>query len=464
MTIPSIQTPDDPSLSADITSHVLGLVEENRLRNQRRHSTNGGLGEIRSIGVVGAGFLGSSVAAAAVEHGCPVVITDRDEPTLRGALNSIHNALTETRGTVDTTLGASIAELVRMTDDVAEVADCDLVVETVVENPRIKQQVFAELEAHRNIDTIIVTNTSTLPIGQLASNLDDPTRFCGLHFFPPLGEQPMLEIIPGTRTSSETTAKVVEFSEAIGRLPVVVPDGRGFVVNRLIMAYMSAGIRLLAVGVDVQRIDRAALDFGMRLGPIRFYDEIGLDVALNSAWSLAAESDSLVARSPVLVRLVKAKQLGRKTGRGFFVHRAENVGETAGDVNVEAARLIAQAVDGEERLSDQELTSAIVLPVLLEATRILEEGRARDAGQIDLAAMFGLGFPVWRGGLLFWADQVGAGTVATMLESLSRLGPHLQPTQSLSEIVDLQRRFYDLPGDMIDRRPTPAVSTATKGP
>jgi 3-hydroxyacyl-CoA dehydrogenase len=163
------------------------------------------------------------------------------------------------------------------------------------------------------------------------------------------------------------------------------------------------------------------------------------------------------------VRLVKAKQLGRKSGRGFFVHRAESVGEAAGDVNIEAARLIAQCVEGEARLSDEELVNAIVLPVVLEATRILEQRRARDAGQIDLAAMFGVGFPVWRGGLLYWADGVGAETVATMLESLSHLGPHLQPTHSLLETADLRGRFYDLSGEMIDRHPAPAGSTAIKG-
>jgi len=464
MTFPSMKTPDDLSLSDDVTSHVLGLVQQNRLQNQRRHSTNGGIGEIRRVGVVGAGFMGSSVAAAAVEHGWPVVITDRDEPTLRRAFESIHNAMTEAHDAVDSTRGASIAELVCTTGDVSKVAGCDLVVETVVEDPRIKQQVFADLETHRNENTTIVSNTSTLPIAQLASKLDDPTRFCGLHFFPPMGEQPMLEIIPGTRTSNETTTRVVEFSEALGRVPVVVPDGRGFVVNRLIMAYMSAGMRMVAAGIDVHRIDRVALDFGMRLGPIRFYDEIGLDVALNSAWSLAAESDALVTRSPVLVRLVKAKQLGRKTGRGFFVHRAESADETEGDVNIDAARLIAQNIDGEEHLTDQELACAIMLPIVAEATRILEENRARDAGQIDLAAMFGVGFPVWRGGLLHWADQVGAEDVTAMLETLSHLGPHLQPTASLLETTKLRGRLCDLPGEMIDTHPTTAVSASAKEP
>jgi len=457
-----MRTPADLSLSADVANHVLELVEQNRLQNQECYPPGGVSNEIRRVGVVGAGFMGSSIAAAAVEHGWPVVITDQHEETLRGAHKSIHNALTEARRTVDPTWEGSIAELVRTTSDVADVAACDLVVEAVIEDPRIKQQVFAAIETHRGTNTIIVSNTSTLPIGRLASTLDDPTRFCGLHFFPPLGEQPMLEIIPGAETSNETTAKVVEFSEVVGRIPVVVPDGRGFVVNRLIMAYMSAGMRVLAFGIDAQRIDQVALDFGMRLGPIRFYDEIGLDIALNSAWSLAAESDALVARSPVLVRLVKAKQLGRKTGRGFFVHRTESADESVGDVNAKAAQLMAKNIDREEHLSDQELACAIVLPVVAEATRILQENRARDAEQIDLAAMFGVGFPVWRGGPLFWADSVGAGKVVEMLESLSHLGPHLRPTQVLAETANLDGRLHDLSGEVVESDPTTVGPTATR--
>lgn len=460
MTFPSMRTPDDLSFPASVASHVLKLVEQNRLWNQRRYSTNGGLGEIRTVGVVGAGFMGSSVAAAAVEHGCPVVITDRDERALWGACKNIYAAATRAQISIDP---ITIAELVRTTDNVGDVAACDLVVETVVEDPRVKQQVFADVEAHRNGNTVIASNTSTLPIGQLASKLDDPTRFCGLHFFPPLGEQPMLEVIPGLRTSDETTARIVEFCEMLGRVPIVVPDRRGFVVTRLNMAYLNAGMKLLAAGVDIERIDRAALDFGMRVGPIRLHDEIGLDAVLNCAWSLATESDALVARSLVLVRLVKARQLGQKTGRGFFVHRPESQKETAGDVNCEAARLIAESVDAEEHLSDRELACAIVLPMVIEATRLLEEHRACDAGQIDLAAMFGLGFPVWRGGPLFWADRVGAENVAAMLEPLSHLGSHLQPTQSLLETAKVRGRFCDLSAEKLDGHQISTVAAAAEG-
>ena len=456
----SLRTRDDPSLSADVARHVQQVIERNRRRNRHSFPAGGSTHPIRRVGVVGAGFMGSLVAGAAVEHGRAVVITDQDAQTLSASARNIHKALEETRRTVDPSWQDSIHELVRTTSDMADVADCDLVVETVVEDPHIKQRVFAELEAHRSRDTIIVSNTSTLPITQLASTLSDPARFCGLHFFPPLGEQPMLEIIPGSRTSGATVGRVIEFSEAINRIPVVVPDGRGFIVNRLIMAYMSAGMRLLAFGIDAQRIDRVALDFGMRLGPIRLCDEIGLDVVLNAAWSLAAESESLVARSPVLVRLVKARQLGRKTGRGFYVHCSEEADESAGEISTEAVQQIAKYIDREEHLSDEELTCAIILPIVAEATRLLAEHRARDAGQIDLAAMFGLGFPVWRGGLLYWTDQVGVAKAEEMLASLSHLGPHLQSTPTLAETADRNGRLYDA-GEVVGDKPATVRSAAT---
>lgn len=462
MTFPDMRAPHNRPLSAEIAGHVQELVERNRLHNQRNYPADGDSVEVGRVGVVGAGFMGSLVAAVAVEHGWPVVITDQNEQTLRESTSRIHNAMLETHGEGNERWENLITEQVRTTDDIADVAGCDLVVEAVIEDARIKKHVFADLETHGHRHTLILSNTSTLPIGELGSDLENPSRFCGLHFFPPLGEQPMLEIIPGNKTSKETTAKVIHFSEAINRIPVVVPDGRGFVVNRLIMAYMSAGMRMLAFGVDAERIDEAASDFGMRLGPIRLCDEIGLDIVLNSAWSLAAESDALIPRTPVLVRLVKSRQLGRKTGRGFYIHRPEEAEESPGDVNTEAARLITKNIEREEHLTDLELTCAIILPIVAEATRILTEQRARDTGQIDLASMFGLGFPVWRGGLLFWADTVGSRKIEAMLESLSHFGPHLRPTPALTKTADGDGRLCDLLGEVVERDSTAVTSADTR--
>ncbi len=438
-----------------LNQHVRDLLDHNHQVNRRLCHDDRGRA-VRSVGVVGAGFMGSAVAAAAIGRGLSVVITDKDEGILSRVPANIMAAMVQAGGAEAVPAAGSISGQARTTTDLADVAKCDLVVESVVENPLIKRQIFSTLEDKANPNTIIVSNTSTLPIEQLSAGLRHPARFCGLHFFPPLGERPMIEIIPGPHTDDRTTAALVTFSETLGRIPIVVADGRGFLVNCLLMTYMNAAMKLLMAGVDLQQIERAGLDFGMRVGPVGFYDLIGLDVALNSGFSLAAESDAMVTRSPVLVRLVKGKMLGRKSGAGFFLHD-----ETAGDdpvrqVNPKAAELIASATDEQLSLSSEQLTNAIILPLVVEATRLLEIGRARDAGQIDLGVIFGFGFPTGQGGLMQWADQIGARRIVDSLESLAHLGPHLHPTRLLLEMARRGGRFYDRATEAI-----PAAAAAT---
>ncbi len=441
-TLTAVQERRPVATAAALNDHVRGLLEENDAVNQRMLAARSGT-PIRSVGVVGAGFMGSALAAGAIQSGLSVVITDKNEEVLGRAPSSILAAMQDASFGVDPPATGSLAGLARTTTNLKEVAGCDLVIESVIENPLVKRQIFRDLEDAGTPDTLIATNTSTLPIGDLATELRHPDRFCGLHFFPPFGERPMLEIIPGSATSDRTAAAMVSYAETLGHIPVVVADGRGFVVNCLLMSYMNAAMKLMLAGADVHAIERAALDFGMRVGPIDFYDLIGLDVAVNSGFSLAAESDSLVSRSPVLLRLVKAKMLGRKTGAGFFVHRKDDVHQVPRPMNPKAVELIAGNTDGPLSLSPQQLTDAILLPLVIEATRLLELGRARGASQIDLAVIFGFGFPMARGGLLRWADQVGAARIVRSLESLAHLGPHLRPTPRLLEMARQGRRFYD---------------------
>lgn len=432
----------DPTGPSELNRHVQDLLDRNRQVN-RRLCDDGEIRAVRSVGVVGAGFMGSAVAAAAIQSGLSVVMTDKDEGVLTQVPANIKAAMVQAGGAEAALAAESISGLVRTTTDLADVAHCDLVVESVVENPLVKRQIFSLLEEKCQPDTILTSNTSTLPIELLTSELRQPGRFCGLHFFPPFGERPMIEIIPGPRTDDRTTAALVTYSETIGRIPIVVADGRGFLVNCLLMTYMNAALKLLTAGADLRQIERAAVDFGMRVGPVAFYDLIGLDVALNSGFSLAAESDALVTRTPVLLRLVKGKMLGQKTGAGFFLHGAAASDDRVAPVNPKAAELIARNTDQRLSLSPAQLTDAILLPMVIEATRLLEIGRARDAGQIDLAVIFGFGFPTHRSGLMHWADETGARRVVDSLESLAHLGPHLQPTKLLLETARRGGRFCD---------------------
>jgi 3-hydroxyacyl-CoA dehydrogenase len=340
-----------------------------------------------------------------------------------------------------------VAELLSLTPNLAEVAACDLVVESIVENVTTKRNFYSGLEKLCTDETLVVSNTSTLPIAELAAHLRQPQRFSGLHYFPPIGAKKMVEIIPSAKTTEVAIGRLIQFTERVGRIPIVVSDGRGFVVNRILMAYMNAGIRLLMQGVDIKAIDAAALAFGMRLGPIRMYDEVGLDVALQCGWSFSADSDSLIARTPIIVRMMKAKQVGRKTGRGFYIYEVADGGEQVGDVNPRALQIIEPQIESRVDLSPAEIQAAIILPMVIEATKLLEIKRAQSAGQLDLAVMCGIGFAPSRGGPLYWADQVGADRIVESLQTLQHLGPHLDPTQTLLDAAKHHHRFYDRTDD-----------------
>lgn len=435
-----------PMSEPEASLHIAALVRENHRRNHALFQVDEA-SPVERLGIVGAGMMGSVVAASAIGYGIPVVITDLNSAALAGVKQEITKRMpTEFIDSIKD-VDERVDRLVSLTPNLAEVAACDLVVESIVENVTTKRTFYSGLEKLCSDETLIVSNTSTLPIAELAAHLQQPQRFCGLHYFPPLGARKMVEIIPSATMTEVATARLIQLAERLGRIPIVVADGRGFVVNRVLMAYMNAGIRLLMQGVDIKAIDSAALAFGMRLGPIRIYDEVGLDVAMQCAWSFSADSDTLVARTPTIVRMMKAKQLGRKTGRGFFIHEVANSGEQIGDVNPRALQIIEPQIESRVDLSPAEIQAAIILPMVIEATKLLEIKRAQTAGQLDLAVMCGIGFAASRGGPLYWADQVGADCIVDTLQSLQHLGPHLGPTQMLLEAAKHQLRFYDRAGD-----------------
>ncbi len=426
----------------DASKHVASLVGANRQRNVARFAFDD-VRPISRIGIVGAGVMGSIVAASAVSHGIPVAITDLSEEALDRLPGAIEEAMRAESADSADAMPAKVADLVTRTTNLEDVSSCDLIVESIVENVTTKRNFYSVLEKICPDDKLIVSNTSTLPIAELAAHFRCPQRFCGLHYFPAIGQRKMLEVIPGAKTDSLTTASVVRYSEQVDRIPIVVADGRGFLVNRILMAYMNAGIRLALAGVDIEAIEAAAADFDMIMGPIRLYDEVGLDVALQCGWSFSADSETLIVRTPVIVRLMKLKHLGRKAGRGFFIHQSTNEDERVGGINPKAREILESQIESRSELTPRQTMSAITLPMIIEATKLLESGRAESAEQLDLAVMCGFGFPASRGGPLFWADQLGAARIVNELDSLRHIGPHLEPTALLIEHAQNNLSFYE---------------------
>jgi 3-hydroxyacyl-CoA dehydrogenase/enoyl-CoA hydratase/3-hydroxybutyryl-CoA epimerase/3-hydroxyacyl-CoA dehydrogenase/enoyl-CoA hydratase/3-hydroxybutyryl-CoA epimerase/enoyl-CoA isomerase len=398
--------------------------------------------KVAAVGVVGAGIMGAGIAAANVKRDVPVALTDASPAALEQGVRNVMNEVSYNRSTkrADVERAVQYAPFLNATRSDAELATCDLVIEAATENADVKRKIFARLEPQLRSDAILASNTSTIPIAKLAEGLQRPEQFCGIHFFNPVRNMKLVEIIRGRQTSDQTVATAVAYAKQLGKFPIVVNDGPGFLVNRLLFPYMNESLELLGEGVAIQDIERAATRFGMPMGPIALYDMVGLDTAMYAGQIMLAAFPDRIKASPILPALVKAGRLGPKSGRGFFSY--ENRKKRA-EPDPEVKRYIEPYVRmSAQMLTQDELTSRLFLPMLLEATRVLQEKIVRDVRDVDLGLIFGIGFPPFRGGLLFWADTLGAKSIVEMLKPLERLGKRTQPTPLLKEMAETGRKFY----------------------
>jgi 3-hydroxyacyl-CoA dehydrogenase/enoyl-CoA hydratase/3-hydroxybutyryl-CoA epimerase/3-hydroxyacyl-CoA dehydrogenase/enoyl-CoA hydratase/3-hydroxybutyryl-CoA epimerase/enoyl-CoA isomerase len=306
----------------------------------------------------------------------------------------------------------------------------------VLERTDVKRQVLAEIERAVGPETVIATNTSTNPITKLATALANPARFCGMHFFNPVRRMTLVEVVRGPATSDATIATAVAHAKRLGKCPVVVRDSPGFLVNRLLMPYLHEAVEMVREGIDPRRIDRVARAFGMPMGPLELYDMIGLDTAFYAGLVLDDAYGDRIEASPVIPALVKSGRLGRKTGAGFYVYDAA-AGQRAKPARPDdgvPAIVAAYALPARET-SDRTIADRLLLPIVLEATLVLDEGLVRDGRDIDLAVIHALGFPAFRGGVLAWADSLGAAEIVRRLEPLADLGVRMHPTPRLLELA-----------------------------
>jgi 3-hydroxyacyl-CoA dehydrogenase len=334
---------------------------------------------VRSVGIVGAGIMGAAIAREHAMRGLSVVVCDSDPEALRRAAR--HCGTTNGTGSVFFTLS------------LADLEGCDLVLESIAERRPAKQTLYKQLSPHLIAGGIFATNTSTIPITRLAFGHAAPSRFAGLHFCHPVRLRPLVEIIPGAATSRDTISSLTAHALLLGKLPLIVGDGPGFVVNRLLMAYLNASLDTLVGGMPPSEIDAAMTRFGMTMGPLTLLDEIGLDTALQSGMVLSEVNEERSAGTELLVRLVKSQQIGVKSGAGIYKYPEKHSNPA-----------LAAFVKAECRGNDA-IVARLLQPMVREATRLLDENKVVDTWQIDLATNFGLGFPCWRGGLLWWAEN-----------------------------------------------------------
>lgn len=400
--------------------------------------------KIDSVSVIGAGIMGAGIAAANIRRGVATTMSDANAEALRRGMAGVLDEAAYDRDAGKKTVAKAVegASLLRAATSDADIAASKLVLEAIVENLEVKRKIYARLEPQLADDAILASNTSTLPITQLAANLEKPERFVGIHFFNPVRKMKLVEVIRGERTSDATVASAVAYAKRLGKFPIVVNDGPGFLVNRLLFPYMNESLALLQEGVSMERIDKCAKKFGMPVGPILLYDMVGIDTAFYAGRTMYDAFPDRTLASPILPALVKSGRLGQKTGLGFYSY--ENRKKKA-EPDPAALKYIEPYIRGMPRdETDAQLMDRLFLPMLLEATRVIEAKIVRDVRDIDLGLIFGLGFPPFKGGLMFWADTIGAKQLVERLKPWEDLGVRYKPTELLLEMAASGKKFYDL--------------------
>ncbi|MDB4951241.1 MAG: fadJ [Gemmatimonadetes bacterium] len=397
--------------------------------------------KVEEVAVVGAGFMGAGIAAVSAEAGIEVRLKDVKLEAAAKGLKTARDTLVKRarRKKARRFEVTALIDRVQATTEYAGFRQADVVVEAVFEDVKVKHAVIKEIEAAIGPDTVLGSNTSTIPIATLAEAAARPENVIGLHFFSPVDKMPLLEIIVHDRTASWVTATSHAYGKQIGKTPIVVNDSPGFYANRILSPYMAEAALLLEEGARMDEIDRAMTDWGYPVGPITLYDEVGLDVAQKAGKIMAAAFADRMKPSTVVDRLVADGRSGRKNGKGFYAYDAE--GKRTGPDESVYALIGSPPARAHDRA---EIQDRLGLMMVNEAVRTLEEGVLRSARDGDVGAVLGIGFPPFRGGPFWYVDQVGAQNVLNRLRALeARFGARFAPAKLLEEKARTGGKFSD---------------------
>lgn len=391
--------------------------------------------KIASAAVLGAGTMGGGIAMCFANAGIPVYLLDvSDEALARGRSVIEKNYATSVkRGSLAQSDADDALARISYVTDYEQIAGADIVVEAVFEDMGLKKQIFARLDAVMKPGAVLATNTSTLDIDEIAAATSRPEAVCGTHFFSPANVMRLLENVRGAKSSPETLATAMELGRVLGKVTVLAGNCDGFIANRMQAPFGNEVDRLIEEGAELEQIDRVMTRFGMSMGPVAVRDLVGID----TSWRIRDQRRKLRPEAqpptPLLDRIHAAGRLGQKSGAGYY--RYENRKALP---DPEVAAMIDAIADemGVERrpIDDSEILDRLMLALVNEAAKILEDGTALRAGDIDLAYVYGYGFPTWRGGPMFWAQTEGLARIYEKICDYSqRMGGSWKPSALLAE-------------------------------
>lgn len=401
---------------------------------------------VAQAAVLGAGIMGGGIAYQSAYKGTPIVMKDIAQEGIDLGLSEAGKLLSKRveRGRMTPQAMAATLTRINPTLNYADLKDADMVVEAVVENPKVKRSVLAEVEAEVGEATVITSNTSTISITFLAEALQRPQNFCGMHFFNPVHAMPLVEVIRGEKSSDAAIAKTVAYASAMGKKPIVVNDCPGFLVNRVLFPYFAGFAGLIKQGADFKQVDRVMEKWGMPMGPAYLSDVVGIDTAVHAADVMAEGFPDRMQREfkDATQIMFENDRYGQKNGKGFYNYEPDKKGKISKTPTDESYALLKAHVDAGKDYDDEEIIARMMVPMCTEMARCVEEQIVETPAEADMALIYGLGFPVFRGGVFRWMDSIGLQAFCDMADQYADLGKIYEPTPTQREMAAAGKKYY----------------------
>ena len=402
--------------------------------------------KVERAAVLGAGIMGGGIAHQNVSRGIPVMMKDIKQDALQLGLNEANKLLSKkvSRGRMTALAAGETLSQIDATLSYDGIENCTVVVEAVVENPKIKMSVLAEVEGLMAKDGVLASNTSTISITRLAEGLQRPEQFCGMHFFNPVHAMPLVEIIRGEKTSEETISTMVGYALALGKKPIVVNDCPGFLVNRVLFPYFNGFDQLLRDGADFRQVDKVMEGWGWPMGPAYLLDVVGIDTGVHGAGVMAEGFPDRMAPDykTVTQTLFENQRLGQKNGVGFYRYELDKKGKPKKVFEESVYTLFSDGVAERKEFTKDDIVARMMIPMCIELARCLEDGIVASPAEADMGLITGVGFPPFRGGVFRWLDQTGLQTFCDLADGYRALGKLYEPTPGMRELAKAGLGYY----------------------
>jgi 3-hydroxyacyl-CoA dehydrogenase / enoyl-CoA hydratase / 3-hydroxybutyryl-CoA epimerase / enoyl-CoA isomerase len=404
--------------------------------------------KVEQAAVLGAGIMGGGIAYQSAVKGTPIIMKDIADKALDLGMSEANKLLSkqvERRKLTPEKAGKTLA-MIRPTLNYGDFKNVDVIVEAVVENPKIKKSVLAEVEGLVKDGTIIASNTSSISIDELATAMKKPENFLGMHFFNPVHRMPLVEVIYGEKTSKEAIATIAAYAAAMGKTPIVVKNCPGFLVNRILFPYFGGWSMALRDGADYLQIDKVMEGFGWPMGPAYLQDVVGIDTSHHVGDVLAEGYPDRMSNTEfksALDVMYENKRYGQKNGIGFYKYQEDKKGKPVKTIDPQTAELIASVQpNGKKDFSEEEIVDRLMIPMVIETVRCLDEGIVETPVEADMGLVYGIGFPPFRGGALKYADTIGMKTILDKCAKYAALGKLYEPTASMKKMAAEGKLYF----------------------